>query len=221
MSNEKLTRRGWLLQIGEATALTGFSGNHLFAADPLPPGVFDPSLEHLGHLMAEQARATGSLYTPQFFSAGEFRTVTHYVAVLLGEDAASPVVSEVAGWVDLSIFDSAQVRQAVRALSPANRTLADRFYGAERVEALAETDDQAIAHEGLKFLAEHRFDALAEPERVALLTGMEKNSDRFFKILKNRTIQGFYTSRQGLKELDYKGNSFYSVCPGCNTEPGR
>jgi hypothetical protein len=73
----------------------------------------------------------------------------------------------------------------------------------------------------LKFLAEHRFDALAEPERVALLTGMEKNSDPFFKMLKNRTIQGFYTSRQGLKELDYKGNSFYSVCPGCNTEPGR
>jgi len=30
---------------------------------------------------------------------------------------------------------------------------------------------------------------------------------------------GFYTSKEGLKELDYKGNSFYSVSPGCDHQP--
>jgi hypothetical protein len=28
-------------------------------------------------------------------------------------------------------------------------------------------------------------------------------------------IRGFYTSRLGLKELDYKGNAFYAESPSC------
>ena len=38
---------------------------------------------------------------------------------------------------------------------------------------------------------------------------------RFYDLLKAESIRGFYTSRRGLKELDFKGNSFYAESPGC------
>jgi hypothetical protein len=34
--------------------------------------------------------------------------------------------------------------------------------------------------------------------------------------LKPECIRGFYTSRLGMKELDYTGNSFYGQSPGCS-----
>ena len=45
--------------------------------------------------------------------------------------------------------------------------------------------------------------------------GVLKDGDPFSKLLKDMTIDGYYTSKEGLKELDYRGNSFYSESPGC------
>src|SRR5438270_655404 len=40
---------------------------------------------------------------------------------------------------------------------------------------------------------------------------------QFFELMKREAIRGFYTSRAGLKELDYRGNAYYARSPGCNT----
>jgi hypothetical protein len=39
-----------------------------------------------------------------------------------------------------------------------------------------------------------------------------------YRLLKAETIRAYYTSRPGLKELDYQGNAFHAESPGC---PGK
>ena len=70
-------------------------------------------------------------------------------AALLGETPDSPVVREVADWIDLTVGESSAVRKAALALTPAHRTLAVHYYGEKAVRELEELDPQAICREGL------------------------------------------------------------------------
>ena len=45
--------------------------------------------------------------------------------------------------------------------------------------------------------------------------GAENDGMRFFRLLKNDIISGYYTSKAGLEELGYTGNRFYAKSPGC------
>ena len=56
MMRDEFTRRAWILRLGGATILTGFSGSGLDAQESgasesgkLPPGLYQPSLDHLAH----------------------------------------------------------------------------------------------------------------------------------------------------------------------------
>ncbi|MEJ2008361.1 MAG: gluconate 2-dehydrogenase subunit 3 family protein, partial [Acidobacteriota bacterium] len=73
-------------------------------------------------------------------------------------------------------------------------------------------------------LHQREFIELNENQQMAILDimsddradkGAEDDGTRFFRLLKDNIISGFYTSRAGLKELDYKGNRFYAESPGC------
>jgi hypothetical protein len=46
--------------------------------------------------------------------------------------------------------------------------------------------------------------------------GIETDGTRFFALIKAEVIRGYYTSKAGLEELDFKGNAFYAVSPGCS-----
>ena len=68
------------------------------------------------------------------------------------------------------------------------------------------------------------FVELSNEQQVEILTEMSqiKNPSannqlqaRFFKAIKEATIDGFYTSRIGLDELGYKGNGVLDEFPGC------
>src|SRR5579864_3093447 len=234
-----MTRRRWLLQLGGSVALAGWSGD-LEAAE-LPPGVYEPSREHLGHALAGQPMAIGgetelvqpraAAFQPAFFSRDEYPVLVRLVALMLGETTDAPVVREIAEWIDLTVSEAAAVRTAARALTPADRTVAIHYYSSEPVRKLEELDAQQIAREGLAWLDQEsrrihgqRFTALAEPEQIATLRSIsddrpkphsENAGTRFFHFLKERTIHGFYTSRVGLEELGYRGNAFYASPPGC------
>ena len=66
--------------------------------------------------------------------------------------------------------------------------------------------------------------ALTEDEHIGILKEVsddrpdittENAGTRLFKFIKAEAIRGFYTSRMGLKELDYRGNAFYAESPRC------
>ena len=67
------------------------------------------------------------------------------------------------------------------------------------------------------------FAKAAKDKQVALLTEVSKNEmkpstleERFFKAIKNMTIDGYYTSKIGIHdELKYKGNTYLKEFKGC------
>jgi hypothetical protein len=210
-------RRRWLLQLSATVALSGLSGMDLDAepASELPPGVYEPSVNHLAHVLKPEPHRTQA-YQAQFFQTAEFATIHHLIGLILGQPPATAPVPEIAEWVDRIVSDSAIVQKTARSLSPAFRAVASAYAGEDSVKELESADRQQLCRTGLTKFAQEGFSALDQTKQLARLAELEKTSDPFIVWLKGRVIEGFYTSQLGLKELDYKGNSFYSVSPGCD-----
>lgn len=270
----ELTRREWMLRLGEAAVLFGFSGSlpeveakaasALSLLDPqragLPPGLFEASSEHMAHALisderflkipagseTDYVRPREGPYEPHFFSTEEFKMVTRLVELILGETSegasdgqkrvaqGGATFAEVAEWIDQVVSNAAAVREAARRLAPDHKALAVRYYGAEAVEKLETADPQETCREGLEWLERESqklhagtFLSLEESQQVQMLDAIsdarsdlprESPGTHLFAFLKRETIRGFYTSRFGLKELDFKGNAFYVECPGCSAK---
>ncbi len=204
--SESETSRRWILRLGAGAVLTGFRGEPAECAETLPPGLFLPASDHLAHVIQAAARSRPlTNYEPEFFTPGELEKVRTTVAVLLGDiPNASQVTRDIANWIDLTVNDSADVRAAANSLSAAHRALAVAHYGEESVNRLETFDPQKICREGL-----------AEMPSPILDRPAEGAAARFVEYLKSAAIDGYYTSKEGLRELDYRGNSFYAEPPGC------
>lgn len=217
MNPDIATRRGWILRVGGAAVLNGIGAAELDGeAARLPPGLYEPSLQHLAHSLKARIEPAPGAPPVRYFNAHDFSLVRILAALVLGEEPEAPVISEIAGWIDLIAGRSAEVRAAARALSPAHRRMAIDYYGEETVRQLETEDPQALCREGLASLKETRFETLGRAAQLAHLDALEERGDPFLVWFKRRALDGFYTSRQGLQELDYKGNAFYAEPPGCD-----
>jgi len=248
---DDLTRRQWILRLGELVALAGVSGAlPEFAAAfgqkqglnvaALPPGLYEASEDHLVHALSsggkhrspppgsgtEYAVPAANPYVAQFFSPEEFKVVTRMIEIFLGK--VDPVaISEASQWFDRWLHSASHVRHAALNLDPLHRILAVVYYGEDRVRKLENSHPDDIARRGLRALEEdaskrygHDFLQLSEADQVDLLraTGkLEPGTDvrKFFDLTRSEAIRGYYTSAQGLEELEYKGNAYYTECPGC------
>ena len=254
-SDDDLTRRAWLLRLGELTALAGVAGlvpdlagsmSVIVeeAAAGLPPGLYEPSAEHLGHLLAARdapliprgaetdfAVPRRGPLQPLFFSRHEFDVVTRFVGVLLGSVDAR-ALSETIAWLDLRLQSDAGIRHAARTLDSSHRALAVAYYGEAKVVELETVDWQAVVRTGVTLLeqqARERFGreflelaGTAQTDLVGEISRMPPESPlgRGYLFLRRESIRGYFTSRAGLIELDYKGNAFYGACPGCDSRRG-
>jgi hypothetical protein len=249
---EEQTRRNWLITIGQATvglSVAGWPPCYSADAVALPPGVYLPSKDHLGHALmnaehyhsippgcpTDYVRPADAASHPLFFSEPEFREVSRLVQLLLGDVSDESAPQEVARWVDLCASSATAVREALANLQPLLRTLATAYFGSpEEIRHQQGTDPSRVCREGLNWLqASAReqyakdFLSLGEEQQVSLLRSISDEvprqtagsaGTRFFAYLKSETIRGYYTSRAGLQELDYKGNSYYARSPGCNSQ---
>jgi hypothetical protein len=251
---DDLSRRQWLLRLGEMAVLAGVSGlvpesaaallGAGQAASPvasaLPPGLYDASPEHLVHALSsgskkwspppgsetEYVQPTSLPFQPQFFSTEEFRVVTRFVEIVLG-NADATALAQATQWFDRWLYSAAGVRAAAQHLDPPHRLLAVAVNGEESVHELETADPQSVALAGLAALHALSFQAhgqeflqLAPSQQVDLLTSagtaQPGNSLRkFFEITRAQAVRGYYTSAAGLEELDYKGNAYNGDSPGC------
>lgn len=222
MNPAEFTRRGWILRLGGAAALSRLSTPDAAAAPPekLPPGLYEPSLQHLAHSLKEATAPGPELASPHHFGTEDLSILKTIVSLVLGEEASSPVVLDIALWIDMIVGRSEEVRAAARALSPLHRRLAVDYYGEDTVRELESENPQSICRQGLAGLKGAGFEALDGKTQIEHLVKLENANDPFMAWVKRRTLDGFYTSRQGLEELDYKGNAFYAQSPGCEHENG-
>ena len=253
-ADNDLTRRAWLLLLGEVTALAGVAGlvpdlakamtlTVQDAAAGLPPGLYEPSVEHLSHVLAARqaplvprgaetdfAVPRRGPFQPVFFSHHELDVVTRLVGVLLGSVDARALAETIA-WVDLRLQSDTGIRDAARTLDPLHRALAVAHYGKGRVVQLETVDSQAVVRTGLRLLEQQsrerfgrEFLELAEAAQTDLVQEIsqmppESPLGRGYLFLRREAIRGYFTSQAGLTELDYKGNGVYGACPGCDSKP--
>lgn len=173
--------------------------------------------------------------------------VRHLVEIILGDNLGNAVekpppgtpasiYDEVAEWIDLVVASAPGVRKLAQSLPAEHRALAVAYFGNEEAVRHLETcEPERVCHEGLAWLGEESQRHFAKGfldvvpagqlELVRAISDVRADKSavhagtRLFDFLKQETIRGFYTSRAGLRELDYKGNTFYSKPPGCGPTP--
>lgn len=184
-------------------------------------------------------------FLPQAFSSEEFTVIRRLVELILGEDlktapaqqdagAPESLYDEVAEWIDLVVFSGPGVRAAARDLTPDQRALAVAYFTTEEpVHELETFEPERICKEGLAWLQQETerrsfktFLTVPPATQLELLASISDSRPDpavsnagtwFFSFLKAEAIRGYYTSRLGLKELNYTGNSFYGQSPGCGS----
>ena len=191
-----VSRRTVLVTIGQAALFSNCLIAETKAPTQLPPGVFLPSSDHLGHVLMSSGRfrpippgcptdyvvpRTGP-YTPLFFSPEEFKVITRVTQLILGEPLSTATntdataTQEVAEWVDIRVASAAGTREAASSIDPLHRDLAIAYFGSDRVNEFENGNPEKACREGLEWLSNaaksrhsDQFLSLTEEQQVAIL----------------------------------------------------
>ncbi len=191
MAGQGLERRDMLRMLAMAAAISEWSGFERWTF------AFAPA-------MADEAQRSAAApkqpYEPRFLTADEYMLVQILAALIIPSDG-SPGAADagVAEFIDTMAAHD-------RALQPRLRR------GLGWVQARA------------RLLHGRRFDELVTAEHIAFLEPLayaaqhrrgEEEGRRFFQLIREYTVMGFYTSRMGLEQLGYPGLRTYGESPGC------
>jgi gluconate 2-dehydrogenase gamma chain len=153
------------------------------------------------HRPAGAASETGTPYTPVFFSAKEYETLSRMAeAIIPATETPGAIGAGVPRYIDRVVSANPEHKKRFR-------------------EGLSWIDKESRRQFGMKFarLSEAQQVELLTPLSEALDAGRKLNArERFFELVKNMTADGYYTSRVGLvDELGYSGNTAMEKFPGC------
>jgi len=207
MNKGEVSRRGALKYFGLMAASA--AGREFLASWlPIPVASADgrkdlASIHGVNHSSAE-AEAT-TKYVPQFFKPEQFATVKLLAEMILptdGEPGANE--AKVADYIDFVVFSAREFEPAMQR---------------EWIEGLTFLDGASQKQFG------RPFHSASATDRVRLLTEMslpESDSTAhhegysFFRLVKDMTVEGFYTSKVGLIDvLNYQGMNYMAEFPGC------
>jgi gluconate 2-dehydrogenase subunit 3-like protein len=174
----------------------------------------------------EYVRSSSTPFRPQFCSDYELKIITRMMENLLGHVDASALAQAVQ-WFDLYLHSVAAVRDAALKLDPLHRALAIAYSGESAVRELETAALDRAVRSGLAALERlsreqygHEFLSLDESQATKLIVKVSTEESGspvriLYELTRSESIRGYYTSAEGLKELDYKGNWYYPQCPGC------
>ena len=188
----------------DALKVLGAAG--VAAAVPRPLRADLPPEIRRAAVAAEQALLLGH-YEPEFFTPAEWRTVRLLADMIIPRDGTSGSATDagVPEFIDFTVTDrpthQVPVRGGLAWLDDASR---DRF-GAVFVDA--------TASQRASLLNEIAWPDRASPEVKA---GVE-----FFNRFRDLVASGFYTSRIGIEDVQYMGNTFVPRWDGCPPEACR
>jgi gluconate 2-dehydrogenase gamma chain len=191
MAGQGIERREVLRMLALAASVSAYPGFDRWAF------AFD---EHGEPRQAADGQQTTARYAPRFFTADEYALVALLAALIIPTD-------ETPGAAD------AGVAEFIDTMAAHDRPLQPRLR-----RGLAWL--QARTH----LLHERPFEALARADQEALLEALayadrhrpgEEEGRRFFTLIREYTVMGYYTSRVGLEQLGYPGLRMYSESPGC------
>ena len=157
-------------------------------------GAIDTLDAHEAHLAARQSTAaTGGKYAPKALSAREFATLERLTDLIIPIENGAPgaLAAGCAAWIDTISSENAQLtkiyKDGLAWLDTAMKTSGAASF-------VAATPEQQTA-----LLDQIAYRRNQTPE---LTPGIE-----FFTWARRMTVDAFYTSPIGIKDIDYRGNS--------------
>jgi gluconate 2-dehydrogenase gamma chain len=187
MAGQGIQRREMLRILGTAAAAAKFPG-------------FSKWGFACGHVGNATLQVKPAAYDPLFFSAAEYASVERLSEIIIPTDA-SPGAKEagVAEFIDFMVFSDPDAQYGFRT-------------------GLAWLDAYTEQTTGKKFMD------LTLEQQISLLQPLgfkdkqqpgQEAGRRFFRMMREYTVTGFYTSEIGYKELDNPSLKFYSESPEC------
>ena len=176
----------------------------LLAAVPLAAVGWAPEAVREASARAREALTRGVSYEPKQFTAHEWETVRVLVDLIIPRDERSGSATEagVPEFMDFMLGDDPNLVVPVRGgLAWLDHECDDRhgktFVGCSEAERAEVLDDIAWPRK-------------AKPQHAAGVA--------FFNTFRNLTASGFFSSRIGVQDLRYIGNTFVSEWKGCPPE---
>ncbi|HXT27229.1 MAG TPA: gluconate 2-dehydrogenase subunit 3 family protein [Candidatus Eisenbacteria bacterium] len=197
MSTQGISRRDVL-----KTLATGAAAGSVLQVIPLQAAELAHQMVH-----KEKAAAPAGKYTPKYFTAKQYETLTSLCDTIIPKDETSGGAVEAGApeFIDLLTSENVEFQNRLGGgLMWLDAHCIDH-YGKTYLECIPEERKQVVE------LMAYRKNAKATPE---LHQGVA-----FFAFLRNMACDGFYTSKIGIEDLQYIGNVTRSEWPGCPALP--
>lgn len=187
MAGQGVQRREVLRIIGTAAAAAQFPG-------------FSKWVFACGHVGNAKLQIKPAAYHPQFFTEAEYAMVERLADIIIPNDGTPGAKDAgVAEFIDFMVASDPEVQYGFRTGLTWLNAQAERTNGKRFVEL---TPEQQIS-----LLEPLGFKDKARPG--------EEDGVRFFRMMREYTVTGFYTSEIGYKELDNPALKFYAESPEC------
>ena len=188
---KKISRRG---------ALELLTAGPVAAAMVWTPAEARQAHEHATAAQAEAA-AKASAFRPKFFTAHEYATVAVLVDLIIPRDERSGSATDagVPPFMDFMMIDQPLRQVAMRGgLALIDRLSTDRF--------------------GQRFVSASDAQRRQLLDEIAYVSNPDpglSHAIAFFSSFRDLTASGFWTTRMGVADLQYRGNVFVSEWNGC------
>ncbi len=206
MDNGGVSRRGALKYLGLlAASAAGREFLAVWLPSPAPHATGRNNLVTLHGMDHSAAEESAAPYVPQFFKPGEFKTVELLAQMIIpADDKPGAKEAKVANYIDFVVFSAREFEPSLQR---------------EWMDGLVVLDRESQKQFGKVF----RMASMAERENLLTEMSLPERDPRarhegyeFFRLVKNMTVEGFYTSRIGLIDvLDFQGMNYMSEFPGC------
>ena len=220
MGQQGIERREMLQILAAASAAGKFGGFRLWAF----------ACDHEDSESEAVAKNQGP-YQPLFFTADEYATIERLSELIIPNDG-EPGAREagVAEFIDFMVANSVNVRKRSYQPQTTRRAVLEN----ERVPDALQSQ-QGLQYQfryGVAWMEAHArrlhgqsFRECSEEQQTEMLEHLaykdryrqgEEDGRAFYKMIRQYTVSGFYTTRMGLEQLDFKGlQVFWTERPEC------
>ena len=187
MAGQGIRRREILRIMGTAAAAATFPG-------------FSKWGFACGHVGNAALRIRPATYHPQFFSNSEYAMVERLADIIIPSDN-TPGAKEagVAEFIDFMVWSDPKPKYPFRMGLAWLNAHSERMLGKKFMDITPAQQTSLLEPLGFKDKARRG----------------EEDGRRFFQLMREFTVTGFYTSEMGYKELDNPALKFYSESPEC------
>ena len=153
-----------------------------------------------GHIGNTLAQIKPAVYRPIFFTASEYALIERLTDLIIpADDTPGARDAGASEFVDLMVSRDLNLQRDFRTGMSWLNAHSQKTLGKEFL--MLNADQQRVLLEPLSY-------------KKKVQTG-EEPGRKFFSLVREYTVMGFYTSEIGLKELDFPGLKFYAESPSC------